>query len=266
MQVCPYLLDDTDTFNVVIGGKTMPLLFNSIKEYPKMIQIIIFKEPGKYACEALRGSTRREPPKDDYITLERSVRRSRAVIRDLVVCNEFELFATFTFSPKLYDRYNFNNLKLVMLRWLNNQRRAHSPGLQYLVIPELHKNGAIHFHALLKNYNGRLNPTGKISPKGKNVVFNLPSFRGGFTTCSKIDQNLDAVGEYVSKYITKDMISVFNKNRYFCSKYLLRPKKSYNKPIWLPRIKAAKKIYDTKYYETYVLENTLDNRKALMID
>lgn len=243
----------------------MAQVFNSIKEYPKMIQIIIFKEPAKYSLDALRGSRTCPSPQDDYITLERSVRRSRAVIRDLVVCNEFELFCTFTFSPKIYDRYNFNNLKMVMLRWLHNQRRAHSPNLLYLVIPEFHKDGAIHFHALLKNYNGRLKDSGHKSRKGKNKVFNLPSFRGGFTTCSVIDHNLDAVAEYVSKYITKDMISIFNKNRYFCSKYLLRPKKSYNKPIWIPHL-PVKKIYDTKYYETYLMENNIDNRRRLMID
>lgn len=227
-----------------------------------MIQIIIYKEPTKYALNDSKALRRASESADDYITLERSVRRSRAVIRDLVVCNEFELFCTFTFSPKKYDRYNFNVLKDVMIRWLNNQRRAHSPGLQYLVIPEFHKDGAIHFHALLKNYRGRLK-----QGKGKNSnVFNLPSFRGGFTTCSKMDDNHEAVAQYVSKYITKDLISVFNKNRYFCSKYLKRPIKYHNKMIWLPHFKDAKKVYDTKYYETYLLENTLDNRKRLMID
>ena len=227
-----------------------------------MIQIIIYKEPTKYALNDSKAVRRTSDGTDDYLTLERSVRRSRAVIRDLVVCNEFDLFCTFTFSPKKYDRYNFNVLKDVMIRWLNNQRRAHSPGLQYLVIPEFHKDGAIHFHALLKNYNGRL----KKGNSKKQNVFNLPSFRGGFTTASKLDDNLEAVALYVSKYVTKELISVFNKNRYFCSKYLKRPKKYHNKMIWLPHFKDAQKIYDTKYYETYLLENTLDNRKRLMID
>lgn len=244
----------------------MAVLFNSIKEYPKMIQIIIFKEPKNIVESDFKGRRKCLDTQDDYLTLERSVRRSRAVIKDLVLCNEFELFCTFTFNPKKYDRYNFNNLKLVMLRWLNNQRRTNSPALLYLVIPEFHKDGAIHFHALLKNYNGILKDSKKISPKGKNKVYNLPSFRGGFTTCSKIDHNLDAVADYVSKYITKDLISVFNKNRYFCSKYLKRPKKVYNKFIWLPSIKNTQKVYEGKYYETYLVENNVDNRKRLMLE
>lgn len=237
----------------------MTVLFNSIKVYPKMIQIIVYKDPTKYAENDSKARRRHSTSTDDYITLERSVRRSRAVIKDLVVCNEFSLFCTFTFSPKKYDRYNFNVIKNVMIRWLNNQRRLNSPALQYLVIPEFHKDGAIHFHALLKNYNGRLKETGKSN------VFNIPSFRAGFTTCSKLDDNLEAVANYVSKYITKELISIFNKNRYFCSKYLIRPKKYHNKFIWLPKFNAVKQ-YDTKYYDTFLLENTLDNRNKLMID
>ncbi len=245
---------------------TQKVLHNVIKEYPDMIQIIIYKQP--LSVPERLSNTRKDKEKvnDDYLTLERSVRRSRAVIRDLVICNKFDLFCTFTFDPKKYDRYNFRNLKLVMLRWLNNQRRSTSPNLQYLVIPEFHKDGAIHFHALLKNYNGYIKKTNKITRKGKNKVFNLPSFRGGFTTASYIDENLGAVAEYVSKYITKDLIKVFNQNRYFCSKYLLRPKMYNNKFVWIPRLKGAQQIYDTKYYQTFLVKNNVDNKKQLMLD
>lgn len=244
---------------------TKKVLFNVIKEYPEMIQIIVYKQPLNVPE---RLSNARKQPKegiDDYLTLERSVRRSRAVIRDLVVCNKFELFCTFTFDPRKYDRYNFKNLKLVMLRWLNNQRRSTSPNLQYLVIPEFHKDGAIHFHALLKNYHGYIKKTNKRSRKGNNEVFNLPSFRGGFTTASYIDDNLEAVAQYVSKYITKDLIQIFNQNRYFCSKHLIRPKLYNNRIFWLPKIKDAKQIYATRYYETYLLKNNVDNKKQLHI-
>lgn len=243
---------------------TRKVLYNVIKEYPEMIQIIIYKEP-QTVYEGFKRSTKRSKPQDDYLTLERSTRRSKATIRDLVICNNFQLFCTFTFDPKKYDRYNFNNLKLVMLRWLNNQRREHSPALQYLVIPEFHKDGAIHFHALIKNYNGRVKETGKRTRKGNNVVYNLPSFRGGFTTASPINENIEAVAEYVSKYITKELITTFNKNRYFCSKGLIRPKKYNNKFVWIPKLNC-KKQYDTKYYQSFLLKNNIDNRNQLMLD
>lgn len=241
-------------------------LYNSIKEYPNMIQIIIYKNPSRFPIvEGFKARRRPDEVDDDYMTLERSVRRSRVQIRDLIFCNNFDYFCTFTFNPKKYDRYNFNNLKLVMTRWLNNQRRLNSPNLKYIVIPEFHKDGAIHFHALLKNYNGPVKETGKRT-KGNYKIFNLPSFRGGFTTASPIDENLDAISEYVSKYITKDMIKIFNKNRYFCSQGLIRPKKYHNKAFWLPNIKHKKKIHETIDYETYLVENNIDNRDLLMIN
>ena len=45
-------------------------------------------------------------------------------------------------------------------------------------------------------------------------------------TISKI-KNQDAVSVYISKYITKDLIDIKNKKRYWCSKSLKLPKLEY---------------------------------------
>lgn len=242
-------------------------LFNAIKEYPDMIQIIIYKDPNQNPIYYGSSKARKKDSmnKDDHFMLDRSVRRSRAVIRDLVLCNEFDWFCTFTFDPKKYDRYNFNLLKLVMIKWIKNQMASHSPNLKYLVVPELHKNGAIHFHALLKNFNGRTKLSSKKS-KGNYKIYNLTGFRAGFTTASPLDDNKIAVAEYISKYITKEIITIFNKNRYFCSQNLERPKKYHNKIFNFKKLKNLELYADSDYYKIFRIKNTVDNKRILMLN
>lgn len=242
-------------------------LFNAIKEYPDMIQVIIYKEPSQNPIYFGSRRKRRKASdlKDEYLTLDRSVRRSRVVIRDLVLCNDFDWFCTFTFDPKKHDRYNFNHLKITMIRWLKSQILHHSPNLKYLVVPELHKDGAIHFHVLLKNFNGHTR-LAKKKTKGNYEVYNLTGFRGGFTTASPLDDNKLAVAEYVSKYITKELIALFNKNRYFCSKDLKRPIKYHNKFFNFKKLKDLELHADSDYYKIFRIKNTIDNKKLLMLN
>lgn len=164
-----------------------------------------------------------------------SVQRTKSLISDIVLANDFDLFCTFTLSTKKIDRYNINLAKQKIRKWLNHcndsTRTNYSPNLKYLVIPELHHDGAIHFHVLLKNYLGQLKQTDKKTSYGSDI-YNISNWRYGWSTCSKINsqnkQNILKVSSYIKKYITKDMILLGNKNRYFCSQNLNRPIKNYN--------------------------------------
>jgi len=152
----------------------------------------------------------------------RSLRRTKTVISDYTKCNEFDLFVTFTFKEKRQDQ---QACRRRMKKWLKNQRDIHGQ-FQYLIVPEFHKdNISLHFHALIKNYKGKLTDSGKKINKRK--AYNIKSYKLGFSTAVYID-NTEKVANYIKKYITKDMILLGNKNRYFCSKNLNRPIKTYN--------------------------------------
>lgn len=154
---------------------------------------------------------------------DRSIRRTKRSIEDIILSNNFDLWCTFTFNPKKIDRQNHIKCKLAMRTWLLNQRKRNSPDLKYLVVPELHKDGAIHFHALLKNYNGKLKDTG-ITTKTGQSIYNANTFTLGFTEFVKIDSNKDALAKYITKqYITKDMPLFLGKQRYYASQNLERP-------------------------------------------
>jgi len=153
---------------------------------------------------------------------ERSLRRTKTLISDLVLSNSFDMFATFTFKD---HRDNMDMCRSRMINWLKSQQKQHGR-FQYVIVPEFHKDGkSLHFHALLGGYKGQLVDSGK-KVNGRKA-FNIKSYRTGFSTVIKID-NVEKVSSYVKKYITKDMPMITSKKRFWCSTELARPKIAYN--------------------------------------
>lgn len=196
-----------------------------VKEYPNdKYKVTVFNNPliipkPKKGRTVNRSS---EKPSDDAIT--ESLRRTRTTIFDYALSNDFEYFVTFTFNPKKIDRYSIDETFNTMKYWLNRQKK-HSPDFAYVIVPEFHKDGAIHFHALIRAYNGDMKPT-KIFQNGKRV-YNVTGFTSGFTNAQKMDDNQEKTAGYITKYITKDTINRFNKRRYWASKNLQKPIKRY---------------------------------------
>lgn len=196
-----------------------------VKEYPNdKYKVTVFNNPliipkPKKGRTVNRSS---EKPSDDAIT--ESLRRTRTTIFDYALSNDFEYFVTFTFNPKKIDRYSIDETFNTMKYWLNRQKK-HSPDFGYVIVPEFHKDGAIHFHALIRAYNGDMKPT-KVFQNGKRV-YNVTGFTSGFTNAQKMDDNQEKTAGYITKYITKDTISRFNKRRYWASKNLQKPVKRY---------------------------------------
>src|SRR5690606_37057624 len=99
---------------------------------------------------------------------------------------------------------------------------------EYLIIPEFHKDMALHFHALIKGYKGKIkkaiNPkTNKPLTKNGRLIYVFPGYTSAFNNVQKIEQTPEShkkVGSYIRKYITKDMPILFGKNRYWASNSL----------------------------------------------
>ena len=150
-----------------------------------------------------------------------SLWRAKTNFMDIALSNEFDLFVTFTFAM---HRYDIDRCKKRMAYWLNNQRILHG-NFKYLIVAEYHKDGALHFHALLSGYKGDVQTSG-IFKRGREV-FNIKSYRAGHTEAYKID-NLRKTAAYMAKYLTKDMPKFKGKQRYWCSNKLNRPVKVVN--------------------------------------
>lgn len=197
-----------------------------VKVYPNMVKIIIYhnsyrlKLNTSLSCNDDGSRTKSTDPADN---IERSLRRSKTAVKDLIICNSFDYFCTFTFDKRKHNRYDVNHCKLVMSMWLNRQRK-HSPALKYLLVPELHKDGAIHFHALFANYHGKLKELPHKTKYGR-PVYNISSWRAGrISSAVPINGNNVAIAEYMLKqYLIKDMPTFSGSKRYWCSQGLKRP-------------------------------------------
>lgn len=157
---------------------------------------------------------------------ERSIRKTRRTIHDLVSCNDFDLFVTFTFDPRKVDRYDMLGVYLKMQSWLRRQHQKNND-FKYIIVPEKHKDGAIHFHALMNDYPFILKKTNVIQDSRR--VYNIQAFRFGFTNATFLPaEDKEKVANYIAKYITKDMITLSNKRRYWSSRNLVKPNVYYN--------------------------------------
>lgn len=140
---------------------------------------------------------------------------------------------TFTLDKDKIDRYEPKEVKRAVNNWLyNNSKRKN---LSYLVVPELHQDGAIHFHGLTNEalqtefsetflIKGiKMKPIKETTLRKKGFkpddeevqkVYNVSNFPYGFTTAVELDENCEGVARYMTKYITKDLQKIFG--NYYC--------------------------------------------------
>ena len=94
------------------------VISNITKEYPDMIRVVVFREPRVFNVET--GIKRdKKLVEEDYIPKISSLNRTKTLVKDLVLCNDFELFCTFTFNPEKIDRYNFVSCRRAMRTWIH---------------------------------------------------------------------------------------------------------------------------------------------------
>lgn len=226
-----------------------------------MFKVVVYKNPyTPYKRDEEKENTNKKTQtnnNDD--SLQRSVRRSRTSINDYVHCNDFNLFLTFTFDPKKVDRYDLNACYLKMQGWLwRTHRKYKDSDFRYIIVPEKHKDGAIHFHALIGGFDGPLKQTSVIQNSKR--VYNIPSYRFGFTNAQYLDEDKQKAIAYLCKYITKDMALVNNRRRYWASRNLQKPISFRNRiyELGLSRLLSHKTlVYESEYNVIYQVPKDL---------
>lgn len=168
--------------------------------------------------------------------LEASISRSKSRVTELALCNPWEYFVTLTLDKKKYNRYDLPTFKKHLSKFLNNLRFRYGWDIKYLLIPEQHKDGAWHMHGLFMgipaneltafSLHDHL-PSRVLHMLGEGrKIMNWPRYAHsfGYVTCEPI-RNLEATAKYITKYITKDLVSSqveLNKKLYLCSHGLNR--------------------------------------------
>lgn len=150
--------------------------------------------------------------KDKEVNREKVLSRARKDLRRIINSNieKYSKFLTLTFRDNVTDldfaNYEFNKF----IKRLNYHYKIK---VKYSVVIEFQKRGAIHYHCLLYNLTQKID-IGKMEDIWGN----------GFVKVNAIN-NVDNVGAYVCKYMTKTEDSrLEGRKMYFNSRNLNKPK------------------------------------------
>ncbi len=144
-------------------------------------------------------SPRQKGKASEGVDAERSMRRAKARVRSIALENRFTWFVTLTLSPEKVDRYDGKAVVKKLNAWLSNQ--VARSGLAYVLVPERHKDGALHFHGFFNDALAAV-PSGHYDGAG-HEIFNLPQWTLGFTAAIKLYGDYPCAVAYVTKYIGK---------------------------------------------------------------
>lgn len=136
------------------------------------------------------------------------------------MCNVWEWFGTLTFDKEKIDRFNFDECSKKVRKFFNNLLKDYKT-FRYLAIPEQHKNGAWHFHVLFSGLPDSIFYDSGIVQNGLKI-YNLSKYRLGFTNFSKV-VNTQKLSNYILKYISKSLLNIPDRQRFYCSKGLNKP-------------------------------------------
>lgn len=146
--------------------------------------------------EISRAISASEPDPED---VARSMRRAKSRVRRLALSNDFKWFVTLTLDPGKVDRYDPAQVVKKLNNWCSNHVKRR--GLKYILVPERHKDGALHFHGF---FNDALEAvaSGHRDKQG-HMIFNLPGWGLGFTAAIEVYGDYAGAVAYVCKYIGK---------------------------------------------------------------
>lgn len=170
------------------------------------------------------GRRVRPPEQRDRTSILRAIRN----IREIGLSNDWDYFVTFTLDPKKFDRSDYASACLKMTRYLRDLRKEYECGFQYLLIPELHRDGHNwHFHGLMSGIPDSLLVPHPLEWQEKQGYKDWPDFskRFGFVSLSPVT-NTSAVVYYCLKYINKDIFAKRLNNGmrlYYVSRGISRP-------------------------------------------
>lgn len=223
--------------------------FARLKEYPQggyelmVCSEPVFRETGWEARERDCAPRRRHDDDTSAGDDDRARRRAAAKVREIALCTEFKYFVTLTLDAARVDRYDISAIMRKVSAWLDNNVRRH--GLAYVLVPELHKDGAVHFHgffnaALPVTDSGTLSVPGSKKPRkprsgaqraewlasGGHVVYNLLGWPLGFSTAIELYGGYAAAVGYVCKYVRKQQSKIGGR-WYYSGGKLGQPKVSY---------------------------------------
>ena len=143
--------------------------------------------------------------------------RAKNLVKEYGLCNPWDFFVTLTLDKEKYDRYDLKKYKHDLSQFLNNYNR-NGRAVKYLLIPEMHKDGAWHMHGLLYG----IPPEDLYINDYGYMVWKPYQDKFGYISMSPIE-DIERCSSYITKYISKDLsnsITELNAHLYYASQGL----------------------------------------------
>ena len=223
----------------------------------KQIEIYEYKESVIYGYSDIKkGSRGRQTvanDEDKEINREKVFKRARTNLRRLINANiEVDSkFLTLTFRDNVTDLDFANNEFKKFVKRLNYHFNIK---LKYSCVIEFQKRGAIHYHVVLYNLNGKVD------------LNKLSDIWGhGFIKLNRI-KGVDNVGAYICKYMTKtDDKRLEGRKMYFNSRNLNKPTEIKD-PETVNAVVGSLQNQSPKYENIFTNEYNSINYKQYIID
>lgn len=189
--------------------------------------------------------------------LENNLSRTKSKVHEYGASNKFDYFITLTLDPKKYDRHDLSAYIKNLGQYIRNQRKKYNADIQYLLIPEPHKDGAWHMHGLIKGMHKEQLKLFTLEDKlpyrilelikKGHKIYNWTNYaeKFGFNTLEEI-KSVNAVSKYITKYVSKVLVDDLSREKEKHLYYVTRG------------LKTAKKVKEG-YMSSSQLENITFN-------
>ncbi|MEA4933443.1 MAG: hypothetical protein VB071_07690, partial [Lawsonibacter sp.] len=159
--------------------------------------------------------------------------RARSMVLQYALCNSWDYFFTGTLDEKKFNRYKLDGYQAKLSQFIRDKRKAYETQIQFLLVPEQHKDGAWHIHGLISGL-----PESAVRkfryPEPKHLVqsdyLNWPDYMRKFGFCSLGPIiNPVATAFYITKYVSKELSrrgGDLGKHLYFHSRPLQKAEKA----------------------------------------
>lgn len=171
--------------------------------------------------------TSKKPNNENTEKLSNNIVRAKTKVKELVLCNEWDFWCTFTISPDKQNRYDLETFVKRFGNFIHdyNRRCDEADKVKYLLVPEQHKDGAWHMHGFIKG----IRPKDLYRNKHKHLCWRQYEEKFGFISMEPL-KDKDRASSYVLKYLTKDLsrnVSELGAHLYYSSKNLNKPQVIY---------------------------------------
>lgn len=176
-----------------------------------------------------------------------SCSRAKLQIFDIARANHWDWFVTLTLNQEVVDRYSYGDI-LPKMKSFTTYLRRH--GCQWLIVPELHKDGAFHFHGLLAGSLPLTPGLIKVNSEGERYQsYSLTGYSLGFSDVSEV-RDQQRISSYMTKYVTKQLLQTVppGKKRFWASRGLQKPQKE---RLHLSNDEVQSLVHEAQYTATY---------------